>query len=244
MQRPVPTLVLALMTALLAPGAQAGDAEHPEIADGADDVAIDGGANCPGGSCLFGTGNDFHWNNVDAQYVWVNDTSDALVFSLRMKSESAFHPGGEAFGTAPGDAEQFAYTYTFAFAIAGTPYQATVGMDKTGEFTTGGVASASSVADEHTLTVTVPKTAVGSPAAGVLVTGLVLTAHGEGAMGTTLDDRAPDANAGPDYPLAAASTLDDAADDPGEEPSNEMPGLPLIGMAAALGVAVLLRRKW
>lgn len=196
---------------LAAPLAAAGSQADPETGDDAnDDVAVNGGANCPGVpplNCIFLTDNDFEWANSDIDWAWVNDTAGNLSFTAQMKAGAAFYPGAEFFGKMPAEMEPFTYTFTFAFTVNGTPFAAIVTMGVDGVFTPGGVTGAFLVHDGNQLTVTVPKSLVGAGSNGAVVGALVFTSHGEDDDGNTLDDQAPDNGlASRDYTVANGTT--------------------------------------
>jgi hypothetical protein len=205
---PVRRLALLGLAALLvlSPLAAAGSQNDPESDDGNDDVEVNG-ATCAmpapvppsDGPCLWSP--DFIWANVDIDMAWVNDTADALVFTVQMKYGTAFTPDAGATGSA-GEGAPFDYAYQFAFTVDGNPFVAIATMARDGEFALSGVASAFLVHDGNRLTLTVPKDVVGSPANGAVVGSLVFTAHGQDDGGNTLDDRAPDAEGGRDYAVA------------------------------------------
>jgi hypothetical protein len=199
------TSVLVAFALLPMPATQAGTLANPEIVDGEDDVQVNGGANCPMGTCVFGTDNDFDWPNSDLKFLWFSDTPDALNLSLQMKSGKGFTAGSEGpFGGITGvgtlgQADSFSYHYEFHFAIATVPYTATADFDADGVMTVGGVATQSLVVANN-LYLTIPWANIGNPSAGAIVSALTSTSHGKGSMsGVTLDDHAPDANVGADY---------------------------------------------
>jgi hypothetical protein len=188
---------------LLSPLAAAGSQNDPESDDGNDDVEVNG-ATCAmpvpvppsDGPCLWSP--DFIWANVDIDMAWVNDTADALVFTVQMKAGTAFTPEAGVAGSLS-EGAPFDYAYQFAFTIGGNPFVAIATMARDGEFALSGVASAFLVHDGNRLTLTVPKDTVGEPANGAVIGSLVFTAHGADDNGNTLDDRAPDAEGGRDY---------------------------------------------
>lgn len=240
-----PLAALAVALAVL-PLAQAGDQADPEIADPGDDVEVGGGTNCglplPPGCAA---GMDFFWHNADLQLVWVNDTADAIVFSMQLRASEGFTADNEGGGPL-GTADDFTYTYTFAFALGGVSHTAIATLDDALGVTPGGDASsATAPAGSRILTVTVPKSGLSPvPMAGDVLSGLSLTMHGESAnAGIRLDDRAPDANAGPDYVLVAGTagngTPDDATQEDLKMPAPALPALVLVVFAL---VAVLRRR--
>ncbi|HUR24906.1 MAG TPA: hypothetical protein VM327_02700 [Candidatus Thermoplasmatota archaeon] len=211
--------MLALAVAVaLAPLVSAGSQNDPETGDDMnDDVAVNGGINCGapavppfGTTCVWPVSTDFEWPNTDIDWAWVNDTGPALLFTAQMKAGTAFEAGAELFGA--GERSAFTHTYTFAFTVNGTPYQAIAIMGSDGVFTIGGVASEFAVHDGNRLTLVVPKAAVGAPANGVVVGALLFTAHGQDEKGNTLDDRAPDKDlASRDYAVANTTASDDQA---------------------------------
>lgn len=201
---------------LLSPLAAAGSSADPETGpDGNDDVEVNGttcgmptaGAPVPfvGNQCLWQP--DFIWANIDIDWAWVNDTASDVVLTVKMKFDTAFSPDAGMLGGAT-EAGGFAYTYTFAFTVDGTPYAAIATMGADGVIALGGVASAFTVHDGNQLTVTVPKDVVGASANGAVIGALTFFAHGDDGSGNTLDDVAPDNGAAPsrDY-LVANSTV-------------------------------------
>ncbi|MEA3166103.1 MAG: hypothetical protein QOJ26_972 [Thermoplasmata archaeon] len=201
-------LAVAALVAL-APLGAAGSQNAPEADDGNDDVEINGttcvnpasGAPVPlvGNPCLWQP--DFIWANIDIDLAWVNDTADALLFTIDMKYSTSFSPDAGLVGPATENGG-FTYTYTVGFTVGGIPYVAIAVMGVDGVIAISGVASEFLVHDGHRLTLTVPKEFVGNPVNGDLVSTLVVTAHGEDDGGNTLDDRAPDADAGLDFAIA------------------------------------------
>jgi hypothetical protein len=232
--------LIAMTALLLLPAVQAGDKEHPEIADGADDVQVNGGANCQAGPCV--ASMDFFWPAADLANVWVGETNDTLTFTVQMKSGSAFAGGNEA--VAVGTAQPFTYVYTFAFELHGHEHMASATWSG-GSPAAGDMASAAIIVGNE-LTVVLPKVGMmpgGEPVqAGDVVSKLVLTAHGaSGSM--TVDDRAPDANTGPDYVvLQGAGNGTAPADDGGDELKMPGPAAPVLGLAL-VGLVAMLRRR-
>jgi hypothetical protein len=219
----VPRTVLLAVAALVAlsPLAGAGSLNDPEVEDASDDVEL-AGASCslPSG-CVFQP--DFIWANADIQYVWVNDTADALLLTVSMRAGTALSPDAGLAGSAS-EADPFTYTDTVGFTVAGTAYEAVAIMGADGVFTVGGIASEFLVHDMNKLTLTVPKGAVGDPANGVIVGGLYASAHGQDDNGMTVDDRAPDADGGRDY--AIANTTAPAAPPAANNTGTASPGEP------------------
>lgn len=204
--------VAALLVAgllLIAPG-HAGSAEDPEVTDGNDDVTVGGAPACaPGNACTSPGGF------VNLLSAWVaKETSETITFQI----DSA--DNANAYG--PAD-------YVFHFSLDGTDYQAglAAGQSSTslGDDAEDPIGVASRAGWEDTLiTIHVPREAIGSPAAGTVMTNLYVTSEldmlGQGAI--IFEDRAPDADFGRDYVLtkgSAGGADSEPADDPAEDPA-------------------------
>lgn len=195
--KPTETTLLALLAAsLLLAGAlpaAAGTAEDPEMGDGVDDVDVNGVCSGGFGSVPPCPSMDFLWPNVDISAGYVGENETHLVFSILLKSESGLK--GQ---------KGFTFDYAVAFQVGNASFTASAHMDDAGAFTPGGNATAAA-STANTLALTVPKAAVGA-FRGDRLTGLYATAHGASAAGDfVLDDRAPDANAGRDYPVQSGA---------------------------------------
>ncbi len=237
--------LLALAALALAPMASAGDRANPEIADPGDDVAVNGGQNCgvTPGPCL--AGMDFFWHNADMELVWVNDTADAILLTMELRASEGFGQDTEAAGSA-GQADDFTYVYTFAFTLHGHEHQAVVTLDDALAVTVGGAATSAAI-DGRDLTVNVAKAGMDPPAvAGDVLGGLHVTMHAEASQsGVTLDDRAPDANAGPDYVLSGGAQAGPDGNGTGSAPAkgSPSPALPFLALGVIAAALVLRRRE-
>ena len=180
------TLLLATFAMALVQPAEAGTQEAPEIADPRFDVEGPGGTPaCAPGQCLPWAGF------VDLAFGWVGEETDTEILLMIDSGNNA-----NVYGPAQ---------YDFHFTVAGTEYiagfhvnQATVGD---GAVSPTGVATGAEYV-ETILTITVPRAAIGDPAAGSSMTNLFLTsslAFGGEADDTYTDETAP----GQDYVFTA-----------------------------------------
>lgn len=204
-------LLTASACLLLTPLAQAGSQANPNATDPNDDVEVNGGANCglPQVNCIFGTSNDFTFPNADIHAFWANDTAELLLLTVEMKAGSSFQPGfADPFGQAGGAGAPLppgTFDWVFSFNVSSTAYTASAHMAEDGTITCGGVAILCPVHDANQMSFAIPWAAIGSPAQGAAISGLVFTAHGEDGNGNTLDERAPDVATAADYLVANAT---------------------------------------
>ncbi|HUR62358.1 MAG TPA: hypothetical protein VM286_08370 [Candidatus Thermoplasmatota archaeon] len=199
-----PTLIALTLLATLsfaAQPAQAGTLANPEVVDDNDEVAISGpgGKVCSGGPAGGCPGFDFLWADTDINSAFVNETADALTFTLEMKAGKSFGAGSGAGGGVDDEC-----TYAFTFVLGGATYTASADVAADGTPTAKGVATAAVVHDSNQMTLSVPKAAV-KAFPGDVLSGLFVTAHCETDAGIILDDRAPDANTGRAYTLAGTA---------------------------------------
>ena len=191
------SLALALLLSLAAPSL-AGTAEDPEVTDGINDVTFEGQPACapsnpaPANPCPGPVGF------ANLRKGWVADESEtAIVLTIDSADNANVYGDG---------------LYEFRFTVGATDYVAGMlagvapanGAAPPPEPT--GVASSAEFVDTL-MVITVPRVAIGSPAAGTLMTKLHVTALVTTEVGD-LEDRAPDADFGRDYTFlmgAAAS---------------------------------------
>ncbi|HEX2066089.1 MAG TPA: hypothetical protein VHI93_04680, partial [Candidatus Thermoplasmatota archaeon] len=197
----LPILLFAgvFLLSLTALPARGGTAAAPEVTDASNDQAVADTVPIsmqPPALTTVGL-------NVDLQAGWVGETADTLQLTIQVQ------------GTG-GPSASSATAYAFHFEAGGTTYQATAVMDLadqgggtpgTGSITPGGVATAAVAAGDHLIVLTVPKSAIGNPAAGASLDNLFITAEGRtGGAQATVSDRAPDTGAGTPYLLTGGGT--------------------------------------
>jgi hypothetical protein len=203
-------LLSALLLLSLVPPGNAGSSTVPEISDGPDDQAVGGVvpiATQPPAGTTVGL-------NVDLLAGWVAETADSLLLTVQVHGTGSPSTSSST-------------TWVFHFDAGGKTYDASAvqdlaeqasGKPGTGAVTPGGVATGAVAAGDHLIVLTVPKSAIGSPAAGAILSKLSIDATGKTAgQAGTIKDRAPDSGAGADYVLTGgglAKTLHGTIDTP------------------------------
>jgi len=186
-------LVAACLAMALAQPARAGTQDAPEIQDPANDqeVTAAGQSEClPQAGCEFSSGTDLLSG-------WVG-----------LESATAVHFYFTTSSGCPGTINT--YLYSVNFQIAGTSYVASATCNNlvegentpagNGALAPGGVATSATLNDT-VMDLAVPKSSIGNPAAGAVLTGFFITAQGTVSVSPVpfTDDRAPDDGNGMDY---------------------------------------------
>ncbi|MEA3143140.1 MAG: hypothetical protein QOG31_464 [Thermoplasmata archaeon] len=209
---------LLLALAALVPATHAGSFAHMEITDD-DDDAVPDGVTCPVVPVPFlgCPGWDFMACDVDLHGGYVTDTPDSVLLSISMRSDVAFTTeavtgclaASSVPAPTPGTGD---FDYHFFVDSKGKTYDASAHLASDGTWSVGGVATVATVTPAPSgacpatacpsLTLTVPKAALGVQAGDVL-THLYATAHGEDSVDGdySVADRAPSANYGLDYTI-------------------------------------------
>ena len=210
MVRLVPALLLALACGLAlaawAPQASAGTPDKPEITDPAGDqeVTLAGQPECVQGTCELSSGTDL------------------LAGWIALESATAIHFYFSTTSACPGTVNT--YLYSVNFQVAGKSYVASATCNNlvegentpvgNGALAPGDVATAATL-NGTVMDLTVPKSAIGDPAAGTALTGFFITA--QGTLSTTgvpfTDDRAPDSGNGQDYTFTGGAAAGGNATD-------------------------------
>jgi hypothetical protein len=207
-----PNVLLAALLAAsilsIVPAAHAASQANPSFPD-SDDDAVPPAATCPvvpGGGFASCPGWDFLRCNVDLHSGWVNDTKDALLFSIAMRN-----PGGLVSPDydCVAKASKGDFEYHFFFTFANTTYDAGAFWSHDGTWAVAGVANATKITPGDGtcptvcpyLTLTVPKTSIPGLGPGTVLSGLYCTSKGTNSANANdvVGDRAPDANTGLDY---------------------------------------------
>lgn len=189
------TLLAALLVAMVQP-VHAGTAAAPEIADPANDQAILGeipvSTQPPAGTTI--------GLSVDLLFGWVEEPAGdaaSLLFTVQVQGTG---------GASSTSSQEWRYHFT----VGGTEYiaSAAVGIANVdGAYTVGGVTSEVTAAGDGLIIMKVPKSAIGNPAGGSVISGMFVEA--ESILATVvpgyITDRAPDADFGADYTMAGGS---------------------------------------
>ncbi|HUR24390.1 MAG TPA: hypothetical protein VM327_00050 [Candidatus Thermoplasmatota archaeon] len=193
-------LIFAALAMSLVQPVQAGTAAAPEVADPANDMAVFGevpvSAQPPAGTTV--------GLSVDLLFGWVEETTaDAFQFTIQVQGT----------GSASTNSEQ---EWRFHFTIAGTEYIASArsemasqqgtGQLGSGAVNPGGVTSEVIAAGDGLIIMKVPKSAVGNPAGGSVLTNLFAESESFllGTVPGWITDRAPNDGAGTDYTVGGA----------------------------------------
>lgn len=190
-----------LLVALVLP-VQAGTQEDPEVTDAADDQALLGEVGVAEAGLA----------GADIVAGWVAAEDEAAI-TLAILINGAEYGSGQVDGN-----PTTYYHYFFNFKAEDTEYVASATIDApAGDDLTpvpGGVTSEASV-DGPIMTLVVPKTEIGSPAPGGLLTELYLESEVTmlGETDALVVDRGPDEGFGRDYELAGDGDDSDGSDD-------------------------------
>lgn len=176
------SLVFGAFGLALVEPAQAGTEAAPEIQDPADDQEILGTVPSDGAVGA----------NADLVGGWITETATELHLFISVSGDIAAGTAGD-------------YVFTFHLTIAGTAYEATLTAGEAGAVA-GGVATAAAVTG-GIADLTVPKSAIGDPAAATVITGLFIESSGGDPlpMVALAADRAPNEGNGQDYIVSGGS---------------------------------------
>ncbi len=171
---------------------QGGTEEAPEITDAAGDQAVLGEVDGV---------DEVGFAGSDLRAGWITDETVTEIH-LFMKTSGTFVDGTAG-----------PYSYEFRLTSGGTEYIATLASGTSPA--PGGIATSVAISG-GTADFTVPKTNIGSPAAGAVLSGICMAAYGGGPSqvpGGLLRDRAPDTGFGTDYILTGGFAPGGSAED-------------------------------
>jgi hypothetical protein len=161
-------LLFAAFAMSLVQPAAAGTEDAPEVADPSGDAETAAGtpACAPVAGCVGAP------QFIDVTFGWVNESATEIQLNVQVSGNENANVYGSA-------------DFDFAFTIAGTAYVAGFhvaianlqgGLPGDGAVSPTGVATAAAYGDA-VMTVTVPKSAIGNPAGGSVLSGLTITSH-------------------------------------------------------------------
>lgn len=238
--------------ALAAPPAHAGTPDAPEVRDTWKDEATEPGGVflCTAGVCP----PTFRTYPGDIEQAWVGP-EDGAFLQLNLQVNGSAESGGSS---------SMEWTWTLHWSLDGIESAVSATMATTGTVSCGGLATSCAVNSTATgasrvFAFMVPKSALGDPPKGAMLTALWAESHGRPQASTSATagaaDRAPDGGYGADYamlgppavappPNATGSrSAEPTADGPDSDEARSSPGPVPGALALGLAVAVGLRSR-